>query len=804
MTSDATAGVPSLPASFELRLELRSDWHVGLGAGRAGGVDRLVRRDPDGLPFVPAKTLVGMWRDACETVAAGLDVDWYTGEPAGPRWVDWLTWVFGSEPNRASGYVGHAPRPAHLDDVTPLRLHPDLREALGTRARLAQATTFTKPGVKVDQRTGTATNKHLRFEEVARVGAQLAGTARLSGVDGDVPAPAALLLVAGARLLERLGGNRRRGSGRCLLTIVGVDVDAWLDWLATKPVLAAPPARLDLGDGPDLAAIDPRRDERRPGGWDVVDLRITLRQPVLVHRAVKGNVVEGLDRVPGAHLLALLGGRLPGISSLVAGGEILVSDAVPEVGGRPGRAVPANITYAKGGVGLNAEEGDEAPVVWNVLVDRPPSDEGAFVQAKSHKDGFIGDAGPGELPYRDELRRHPTTHSTVDEEKQRPTEAVGGVYTYETIPPGSVLRAQVQVGAGAELPERWWEHLAGPARLGRSAKDEYGAVDIEVHSGPVVVGLPSLTLTGRRFIVWALSDLLLLDEWLRPAPTPEGLASYLSAALGVGVEVPPEDGDERHRLASAARHESWQRRWGLPRPSLVALRAGSVVRFELPAEADLEAAGRVLDRLVVEGVGERRAEGFGRIAIDSTILTSSFQGMTVVRKPASVRSGGPPGREVSAEAHPWARVVERAAWRTAIAEAAAGRAVSGVADDRFHLSRGRPGASQLGALRAVIAALDNEAGRQQASTWLTHLEHTPNRRRQWPPGSLVSIRELLDDDEAVWRRLGLPGNPAVGAAAIVCTADGASTLRAELWAEAVRALLGAVLHELQDHAGDAA
>ena len=49
-----------LNQTFQLRLTMLSDWHVGSGTGRPGNIDRLVVRDDDGLPFVPAKTLRGI------------------------------------------------------------------------------------------------------------------------------------------------------------------------------------------------------------------------------------------------------------------------------------------------------------------------------------------------------------------------------------------------------------------------------------------------------------------------------------------------------------------------------------------------------------------------------------------------------------------------------------------------------------------------------------------------------------------------------------------------------------------------
>ena len=62
-----------LPSGFRVCLEMTSDWHVGSGAGRPGSQTRLVARDADELPYVPAKTLTGLWRDALERLAFGLD-----------------------------------------------------------------------------------------------------------------------------------------------------------------------------------------------------------------------------------------------------------------------------------------------------------------------------------------------------------------------------------------------------------------------------------------------------------------------------------------------------------------------------------------------------------------------------------------------------------------------------------------------------------------------------------------------------------------------------------------------------------
>ena len=42
---------------LSMHIRMLSDWHIGTGAGRHGGIDRLIARDADGLPYVPASTV---------------------------------------------------------------------------------------------------------------------------------------------------------------------------------------------------------------------------------------------------------------------------------------------------------------------------------------------------------------------------------------------------------------------------------------------------------------------------------------------------------------------------------------------------------------------------------------------------------------------------------------------------------------------------------------------------------------------------------------------------------------------------
>src|ERR1700687_948655 len=104
-----------------LRLEMKSDWHIGTGAGIPGSIDALLARDGDSFPCVPAKTAVGIWRDAMETLTLGLD----NGNPTNKVWQQWVDVIFGSQPN-IDKIPTDMPRPAILS-IQPGRLDENLR-----------------------------------------------------------------------------------------------------------------------------------------------------------------------------------------------------------------------------------------------------------------------------------------------------------------------------------------------------------------------------------------------------------------------------------------------------------------------------------------------------------------------------------------------------------------------------------------------------------------------------------------------------------------------------------------------------
>lgn len=771
--------------SFTARLVMESDWHVGTGAGRSGGVDRLVARDPDGLPYVPAKTLTGIWRDACEVVARALD----DGDDDGP-WSSWLEYLFGSQPSLAKGPVAEPPRPAALS-VGPAYLPEPLRHALDRERsgalELREALTFVKPGVTIDEASGRAKEHFLRFEEMARVEAVLEATCSLALPDDDgVRESAFALLTAGACLVERLGAKRRRGAGRCRMELpADMNRASAADWLRDHknppPVPDQPTPRTGPSDAPEVDG----------DGWVEIRLSLTLQSPLCVTHQTIGNVVKSLDFLPGHHLLPLLSKICEelnvDLSQAIARGDVLVLPATIDIGGHRGRPVPFALAVPKGSKGFETA-GDIVNLL--ALEDDNPD------PLKPIRTGYIGPSGDRQLPVYVQVPKAMRTHNTVDDADPRPSEHGGGVYSYEAIEPGVRLRTVIRMRRGLHDAlsaggTEWWTALAGEYTLGRSKKDDYGRVLIEVDGAPGDVPIDGASDhsfgKGDEFVMWCLSDVLLRDEGLRPSNSAESLARAISSAVvassGTTLKLQPVAGRVYLRTR---RLESWQARWGLPRPSLVAIAAGSCAIVRV-VEGTVKTSN--LNEIALHGLAERRAEGYGQVTFDDPLLLpdSGIESWLTSVTPATT-----PGPEPTPELigsgdglQTYAETIEREAWRNLIRRHVQERAYKPEfrAKELGWLPGDRPPASQLNALREVTHGLEEPSRDSPAARWLDHLEAVKNRREKWPGRALQEIRRLFTEPDTIWESLmDKDAWPTL-------TDGGDERLRRELWPEAVQALL---------------
>jgi CRISPR-associated protein Csx10 len=152
--------------------------------------------------------------------------------------------------------------------------------------------------------------------------------------------------------------------------------------------------------------------------------------------------------------------------------------------------------------------------------------------------------------------------------------------------------------------------------LGGSQSAGYGYTtieDLKQDDSWNEIGILASKRTGKdNFIVTLISDLILRDEWGQYTVIPPSQTHQIPAPLTreiekfLNVELTPE-----LSYASSYLVGGFNRKWGLPLPQVPALTAGSVFVFK-----SIDITVEQIQELENQGIGERRVEGFGRIAIN--------------------------------------------------------------------------------------------------------------------------------------------------------------------------------------------
>ena len=714
---------------FSVLVGFESDWACGTGRGRHGAVDLTVARDRRGLPHVPGKTLKGVWRDACETVARGLD------EGPGGTWSSWVDHLFGAQ---ATTGTGGTRATAGILAVRPATLHPAQERHLG--AALAARPHEPLPPLArehlVVQRwstaitaDGVADDDTLRNVERARAGLWLLSTCTS---DGDLPWQSQLLLAAGARLVEHVGTSRRRGAGRCRLTLLGLPgleglLEEHADALAPGGMRQRPPSR--AVDVPVVAdsQLSPAGTPQR---WRLrARVRLTTLLPVVVSMATRGNVVNSHDHVPGALLLPIVARALgPASTGLVRDGRLVVTDAHPVLRAASGttvRALPTPRVLVSEQKGLAWRS--DGRLVDVLTLDGPPG------AVKPPREAWCAVSGPsgGRRVDLAGLPLEQRAHAVIDDQAGRPTaDAAGGLYVYEAIPAGHVLEAEVWDDGCLDdlVPSLFGEPRE--VEIGRSRRDDYGLARLEVLEPAIPAGAAPVHGVGTCDL-WLTADAI-LEGPLGTEPTADGLAAEAQRLLRREVQevvVRATAGETTVR-----RRESWSGVWGLPRPSIVALRGGSVVRLEFQPPVPAAALERVLAR----GLGARRSEGFGRAAILDPQRSWAAAAGTCERQSADTRSDADPLLPgVDEQIKQAASDIAAQVWRRRVVDAVY---AAGPDDSTAWTGASTATSAQRGTLRAAALRLSTEP--MAVQRWIRATRARPSVLRRWGSAELERLAEF--------------------------------------------------------------
>jgi CRISPR-associated protein Csx10 len=611
-------------AWIEVKLLTNTCFSSGI-AGRAGDVDTDVEHDPEtGLCRLRGRTLKGLLVEEIAIVLPALEP-----ERAG-------SW------HRAAGVLFGVPGAGHEHEASlrigdgdlPLDLVAAVEAAKSAQRwsplAVRDALTVIRRQTRIDRETGGPEAGSLRATRLLR--AELCFLHPITF--RRVPSASERAIVAAAVVsLRRVGLHRNRGWGRVALRILDEQQrDQTAEWL--RPLAAEAPRRTEHDQPAPVSSAPPveaaRGSERARSR--VVSYRLVLEAPlVLSTTGGDPNAVDTLRFVSGAAVLGAAARRFlanggsaddDAFRSLFLSGETRWLHAYPE--GHERRLVPAPLS-------MERPKGEQSPLHDRVVNSQPECQpaSGWFV-ALAPDEG----EGDGRIGHR-EAACSARVHHTRDRKAGRPTGedlfAVVSIDVGERFV-GHVLCEDGSVAAAVEglLGQ-------GPLQLGRSRTATYGGnARLELLASADGGAWCEVTALEEpdedRLVCTLLSDYLGRDA--HGQSSPRALASDLCRALGWPETVRPE-----HAFLGSRAASGYVSKWQMPRPRQTAVAAGSVLVFD---GAPAPSAERVRD-LLWRGLGERRAEGFGRVAVNWHGTKGTFRASEIERGsgPKPQTSAGP-------------------------------------------------------------------------------------------------------------------------------------------------------------------
>lgn len=716
-------------------IEFLSDWHIGSGGGISGSVDRLMIRDTNGLPFVPAKTMTGIWRDAAERLAVALNSQDDSG------WTNFVSELFGDQPSIESS--PGTPRSARVH-IRPAHYSQKIKEVTDglSSAESVGIITTIRTTTAIDSTTGTASAHTLRSSEMGRAGSSLSGIIELdpSVIDDEVVRDSVVMFLSlAAGLIDVVGGKRRRGAGRCTVTLESDGHPVTID--ATRVPQTAPSLPNGAHDASKKVPAGSRPLPVDAADFHTLDIDIETLLPVIIPRGTFGNVVDTADHLTGRHVLAAICGllRIAGIDGdgMVSAGTLFVSAAQPIESDL--RCLPTPFALSKAKHSFRSNDDSQDSEVINTLFPRSGD-----TQYKQMRGGWIAvpaTADTSRVSFRSvDVSRIARTHATISDGAQRPTSDIGGVFTYQAIAPGQTFRTQIAVRAGDDERQHISDVLDGAiTAMGTSRKDDFGRVRLSTATGWNAMLVSSDSRRhgwepGSTITLLCTSDVVLLDENLRPTTSIEALKRTFAESLNVGVDALDVDADGVR--VRGQRLDSWNATWGLPHSTLLTIAAGSTIRFNVLSSISAEKVAEI----ETLGIGERRAAGFGRVILDHPVVT--VDRLELADQALTVISNSTIGlRDVSSDGSSLIEAMQAAWWA---------RWISSNLDNRINslieiLKIGGTSSTQLNQLRSILLG-DRRVGEDSgAMRWLNR----PMTTKRWNSTTVDHLKAAIETPKSV-------------------------------------------------------
>jgi CRISPR-associated protein Csx10 len=358
----------------------------------------------------------------------------------------------------------------------------------------------------------------------------------------------------------------------------------------------------------------------------ILTLTISLSKPILA-TSLEGepNSATTLPFIPGGTIRGAFIGKYLAMNGpqdaahrtfrkLFLNGKVRFLNGYVSVGGQ--RLLPMPLSWY-------CEKGQKTPA-YDFAVKKPVEDK----QWKPKGGGFV--VADGSTASNADPDRSISIHNVREPASGRSRKGSGGPFRYEALTSGQKFRAFIlceEDVTALELAALFAEKAS--VHLGRSGSAEYGEAGIEVaelHTSATSwqeAGGGGPQAAGSTITFTLLSDLLLRNGAGQPAVGEPVFRAAIVEALGCTFEA-------MGVFFRGTTVGGFNRKWGLPLLQAPAFAMGSV--FVYRREGDLDRTK--MATLLWQGLGERRDEGFGRVAVDWL----SREEWALVEKPPDRRS----------------------------------------------------------------------------------------------------------------------------------------------------------------------
>lgn len=208
------------------------------------------------------------------------------------------------------------------------------------------------------------------------------------------------------------------------------------------------------------------------------------------------------------------------------------------------------------------------------------------------------------------IQRFIAVHTQRDRQKGRATKDSGALYRYDSLAAG-------QMFAGTIICENdddadWLHRFINDdveIQIGGARSAGYGRVRFEhVAASDSWIEAVSNFEPGQLLVVTLLSDTILRNGEGEYETNLETLREALARRLDIAPET---FGTADQSYLETTFIGGFNRKWGLPLPQTAALKMGSTIVF-----TNHSLNRDQVDQLIRWGIGERRAEGFGRVGVN--------------------------------------------------------------------------------------------------------------------------------------------------------------------------------------------